>query len=513
MPYDEILAEMPKVTDNQQESVYLPLADYENAGLVKPSKDYFKVLPDGTLIPINTGIGQISVQELKTVTINENGRWSISPDDGFDAIGKVLLEITVPAGIDTSDATINPEDILAGKFGYGRGKRIEGTMINNSNQVINLDASNTSKTLNGFYKNGTVRITIQNQVEITPTKERQIVEAENGKVLGTVKINPIPDEFIVPDETLYITANGNYDTKKYANAVVNVPSDLPDGYYKPEGTVTFTKNTTEPVSIAEKAFAIVDVQLPKYDGSVTILNDEVEISGKYQFDDTKFVYSGIERSAEINFQLLDSYNEGDIFDTMKWSAGNLIYIRDGVQYIVFDYAAYMQGEVGWKYELGLTGAIKEVDFGSAPQKVSKEFYDWFIGVTEEVAEQDELAGTWLLNASLTKVSTRIQSGVDGTFKSLSNGNIVQRNILSFNILPKDNPTLQIIAEETGTNSYYNDSGNIYGIDNNNKSWTIDLDTPTGYDLRLVNITSTLAQMQPYNGDKLLTWLKANATKQ
>jgi hypothetical protein len=295
--------------------------------------------------------------------------------------------------------------------------------------------------------------------------------------------------------------------------VVNVPSDLPDGYYKPEGTVTFTKNTTEPVSIAEKAFAIVDVQLPKYDGSVTILNDEVEISGKYQFDDTKFVYSGIERSAEINFQLLDSYNEGDIFDTMKWSAGNLIYIRDGVQYIVFDYAAYMQGEVGWKYELGLTGAIKEVDFGSAPQKVSKEFYDWFIGVTEEVAEQDELAGTWLLNASLTKVSTRIQSGVDGTFKSLSNGNIVQRNILSFNILPKDNPTLQIIAEETGTNSYYNDSGNIYGIDNNNKSWTIDLDTPTGYDLRLVNITSTLAQMQPYNGDKLLTWLKANATKQ
>ena len=390
MPYDEILAEMPKVTDNQQESVYLPLADYENAGLVKPSKDYFKVLPDGTLIPLSVDVEQINVQELKTVTLKENGRWSISPDKGFDAIAKVLLEINVPT-LDTSDATIVEGDILEGKFGYANGKKVYGNIKNNGSKSVMLDADNTEYSLKGYYSGGSVKITVQNPDAVTPTRETQIVEAEDGKVLGKVTVNPIPDDYLIPDKTLNITANGTYpDIREYKEAIVNVPSEIPEGYYKPEGTVTFTKNTTAPVSIREKAFAIVDVQLPKYDGSVTILNNEVEISGKYQFDDSKFVYSGIERSAEINFQLLDPYNEGDTFDTMKWSAGNLIYIRDGVQYIAFDYAAYMQGEVGWKYELGLTGAIKEVDFGSTPQKVSKEFYDWFTGVTEEITASAEL---------------------------------------------------------------------------------------------------------------------------
>lgn len=392
MPYEEILAEMPKVTDNQQESIYLPLADYLNAGIVRPSEEYFRVLPDGTLVPIVEDGTNVILQEVKTVQLCENGNFIINPDEGYGAIAKVLLEINVPT-LDTSDATIVEGDILEGKFGYANGKKVYGNIKNNGSKSVTLDADNTEYSLKGYYSGGSVKITIQNSDPITPTRETQIVEAEDGKVLGRVTVNPIPNDYLIPDKTLNITANGTYpDIREYREAIVNVPSEIPDGYYKPEGTVTFTKNTTAPVSIREKAFAIVDVQLPKYDGSVTILNNEVEISGKYQFDDTKFVYSGIERSAEINFQLLDPYNEGDTFDTMKWSAGNLIYIRDGVQYIVFDYAAYMQGEVGWKYELGLTGAIKEVDFGSTPQKVSKEFYDWFIGVTEEItgSVEDEL---------------------------------------------------------------------------------------------------------------------------
>lgn len=389
MPYDEIMAEMPKVTDNQQESIYLPLADYLNAGIVRPSEEYFKVLPDGTLVPIVEEGTNVILQEVKTVQLYGNGNYIINPDEGYGAIGKVLLEINVPT-LDTSDATVVEGDILEGKFGYANGKKVYGNIKNNGSKSVTLDTDNTEYSLKGYYSGGSVKITVQNPDPITPTKETQIVEAEDGKVLGRVTVNPIPNDYLIPDKTLNITANGTYpDIREYKEAIVNVPSEIPEGYYKPEGTVTFTKNTTAPVSIREKAFAIVDVQLPKYDGSVTILNNEVEISGKYQFDDTKFVYSGIERSAEINFQLLDPYNEGDTFDTMKWSAGNLIYIRDGVQYIVFDYAAYMQGEVGWKYELGLTGAIKEVDFGSTPQKVSKEFYDWFTGVTEEITASVE----------------------------------------------------------------------------------------------------------------------------
>lgn len=74
--------------------------------------------------------------------------------------------------------------------------------------------------------------------ETTPTKETQVVVADfpfDG--LSKVTVNPIPDEYIIPNGELEIIQNGIYDVSSKASAKVNVPE-------KVLGTKTITKNGT-----------------------------------------------------------------------------------------------------------------------------------------------------------------------------------------------------------------------------------------------------------------------------
>ena len=141
MPYEEVLAEMPKVTDNQQESIYLPLADYLNAGIVRPSEEFFKVLPDGTLVPIVEEGTNVVLQDVKIVQIYENGNFTVKPDGGYNAIGQVLLEINVPT-LDTSDATATENLVVKGYTFYADGVKKSGTMrsVLESNPTLTLES-------------------------------------------------------------------------------------------------------------------------------------------------------------------------------------------------------------------------------------------------------------------------------------------------------------------------------------------------------------------------------------
>ena len=71
---------------------------------------------------------------------------------------------------------------------------------------------------------------------VIPTKEQQeIVPDKNYDGLSKVTVNPIPDEYIIPNGELEIIQNGIYDVSSKASANVNVPE-------KVLGTKTITSN-------------------------------------------------------------------------------------------------------------------------------------------------------------------------------------------------------------------------------------------------------------------------------
>lgn len=63
---------------------------------------------------------------------------------------------------------------------------------------------------------------------VTPTKSTQYVQADEGYVLDTVVVNPIPNEYIIPAGTLNITQNNEYNVASYQRVSVNVESTTPE---------------------------------------------------------------------------------------------------------------------------------------------------------------------------------------------------------------------------------------------------------------------------------------------
>jgi hypothetical protein len=81
-------------------------------------------------------------------------------------------------------------------------------------------------------------------LEVTPTKQKQEYNHETSDGYNNVIVNPIPDEYIIPEGTLPITENTTYDVTNYARVSASVQPVIPDEYIIPTGTLDITKNGT-----------------------------------------------------------------------------------------------------------------------------------------------------------------------------------------------------------------------------------------------------------------------------
>lgn len=112
--------------------------------------------------------------------------------------------------------------------------------------IVHVSVSEPSGTIdivkNGIYdvkNNASANVNVAPLLEeksVIPTKEvREITPDNNFDGLSRVIVQPIPDEYIVPEGTRNINQNGDYDVREKATVVVNVPE-------KVLGSKTITEN-------------------------------------------------------------------------------------------------------------------------------------------------------------------------------------------------------------------------------------------------------------------------------
>ena len=203
------------------------------------------------------GGGNYSLQS-KTVTPTK-AQQSITSDEGFYGLSDVVVAPIPENYQDVSSVTATAETVLTGSiFVDATGKQIAGTMTNNGAIDKTIDAVNTSYTVDKGFHDGTGVVKVVTETKsATPTKEEQVISATAGKVIASVTVAPIPDEYQVvtgvtatADKVLtgsdFVDAEGNVVSGTMANngaqAKVLTTADpsvtIKQGYHDGTGAVS-----------------------------------------------------------------------------------------------------------------------------------------------------------------------------------------------------------------------------------------------------------------------------------
>ena len=194
------------------------------------------------------GGGNYNLQS-KTATPTKKQQ-SITPDSGYYGLSDVTIAAIPDAYQDVSSVTAVAGDVLTGKiFVAADGTVIAGSMVNNGAVSKTLDVTTISYTIPKGFHSGTGKVTITlEQKSVTPTKAQQVITPTAGKVLSSVTVAPIPDEYITTGDA---TATAD---KILDGEIAYVDGSKVTGSMPNNGTVTKTLDTTNTSQTIAKGY-------------------------------------------------------------------------------------------------------------------------------------------------------------------------------------------------------------------------------------------------------------------